>query len=203
MKLSALFEMPTLINSELPLSQDRFDPFYSIATVQRDFDIIWKQPIKSESHYVLLEKDRSFAIWGILTEDPNRDGVTGIEPITIVDFKDGLNVNSSVQFDHSSTLQIDLVQTSKRFSRGGVATRIYIKLAQAGFTIISDNEQWNGGKRLWKKLAHTSVKNDQVSVFLLRNNKLESYDGTNIPDDEIWSEDSKHKYTLFVLKSTI
>ena len=203
MKLSSLFEMPTLINKELPAYKERFRPFYSSDSVKKMFDVVWRQSDKPESYCVLIKKDHTFAVWGIVTTDPKREGVEGVEIISIVDFKDKLNVDTTITFSPAKTLQVDLVQTSKRSQQAGIATEMYLKLARAGFTIISDNEQWIGGKKLWKKLAKVSVSDQHAKVFLLRNNKLEPYNGTNIPDDEIWSEDSKHKYTLFVLKSSI
>ena len=203
MKLSSLFEMPTLINKELPVYKERFQPFYSLESVMRTFDIIWSQSDELGSYCALLEKDRSFAVWGVTAMDPKRAGIVGVEIVSIVDFKDGLNIKTSIPFNPNNTLQVDLVQTAKRSQQSSIATELYFRLAYAGFTIISDNEQWIGGKRLWKRLARSSVSEHPTRVFLLRNNKLEPYDGTNIPDDEIWSEDSKHKYTLFVLKSTI
>lgn len=203
MKLSSLFEMPTLINKELSVYKDRFQPFYSSDSVEKMFDVVWRQSDKPESYCVLIEKDRTFAVWGIMTTDPKREGVEGVEIISIVDFKDGLNIKTTIPFDPANTLQIDLVQTTKRSQQAGIATELYLKLAHAGFTIISDNEQWIGGMKLWKKLAKVSVLDKHAKVFLLRYNKLKPYNGINIPDDEIWSEDSKHKYTLFVLKSTI
>lgn len=202
MKLSNLFEMPTLINKDLPLSQHRFGEFYSIDTIKREFDVVWRQSEKLNSYCVIIAKDHSLAVWGIMTTDSKREGVEGVEPLTIIDFKDELNIKSDIKFGSANTLQIDLVQTSKRSRNVGIATELYIKLAQSGFVVVSDNEQWLGGKKLWKKLAQTtSHGNGNVKVFLLKNNKMVSYTGNNIPDEEIWSEDNTHKHTLFVLKN--
>lgn len=200
MKFSDLFEMPTLINRDLPLSQHRFSNFYSISTIQREFDVVWRQAETLNSHCALISKDHSLAVWGIMTTDPKRDDVEGVEPISVIDFKDELNVKSSIKFNTKNTLQIDLVQTSKRSRSAGIATELYIKLAQSGFTIISDNEQWIGGKQLWKKLAQSVSNVSNITVSVLKDDKMVPYNGSNIPDDEIWSEDNKHKYTLFVLK---
>lgn len=64
-----------------------------------------------------------------------------------------------------------------------------------------------GGKELWKKIARLSV-NSEYQVFVLDHGQLRLdnngnpviYDGNNIDDAELWSENIDNKYTLFALK---
>lgn len=76
----------------------------------------------------------------------------------------------------------------------GLATRLYEALVlRCGITLMSDFEQYGGGKKLWQKIARES---DQIAVFVLDTEQgaFWPYDGTRviydggcIPETRIWS----------------
>lgn len=199
MKFEELFEMPVLRPHDLPVDDHSVEKFISGRTVADAYDIVWKQGNTPGAFCLAIDKDRLFAVYGYFGVDPNRPGVAGINIVSIVDFKDGYDVGVPVDWDNNKVLQIDLVRTTSRSHRMGIGTDIYIKLAQAGFAIVSDTEQWNGGANLWKKIA-ASTTGTGVHVRVIDNGEdIGEYDGSNIPDNQLWSLDDTHKHMLFLL----
>lgn len=88
----------------------------------------------------------------------------------------------------------------------GLATFVYETVAsKAGVVLLSDNEQYEGGKALWQHIARRS---SELKVFILDTDTAQyypfdgervCYDGKSIPESEIWSEHpdrSKHGVVL-------
>ncbi|EMK7870888.1 hypothetical protein V9S11_005094, partial [Escherichia coli] len=77
----------------------------------------------------------------------------------------------------------------------GLATFVYETVAtKAGVILLSDNEQYEGGKALWQHIARRST---NLKVFILDTDSARyypfdgdriCYDGESIPESEIWSE---------------
>lgn len=77
----------------------------------------------------------------------------------------------------------------------GLATFVYETIAtKAGVILLSDNEQYEGGKALWQHIARRST---NLKVFILDTDSARyypfdgdriCYDGESIPESEIWSE---------------
>lgn len=193
--------MPVLRPHDLAVDNIEVERFISQATVTRCFDLVWRQGTTPGSHHLLLDKDRLYAIYSTPGVDPNRPSVTGVNIVSVVDFKDGYDIGVPIDWDSNKVLQVDLVRTAKRHQNTNIGTDIYIKLAQAGFAIVSDTEQWNGGQKLWKKIAAiTSAGAHGVHVRVMNNGEdVGEYDGSNIPDDQLWSLDDTHKHMLFLL----
>ncbi len=90
----------------------------------------------------------------------------------------------------------------------GLATFMYEALVLTkGLIIVSDNEQYAGGKALWKHIAKYSKKLD-VFIFDSETKLFYPYDGStklnydgngNIADTEIWSLDPDHAKHPIVL----
>lgn len=90
----------------------------------------------------------------------------------------------------------------------GLATYIYESLvAEKGLIIVSDNEQYAGGKALWKHIARHSEKlkvyifdSETKSFFPYEEEDRICYDGTNVSDEEIWSlEPDQTKYSIVLI----
>jgi len=88
----------------------------------------------------------------------------------------------------------------------GFATVLYeAVIDKAKLVLLSDNEQYQGAKGLWQKIARTSklvsvyvLDTDENRYFPYDGNRI-AYDGTSIPEDEIWSthpDKSKHAVLL-------
>lgn len=94
----------------------------------------------------------------------------------------------------------------------GIASYVYLRLALAGLTIISDSTQFDDGKHLWLKMARESLNsgykitifNDVMNKYLTdQNGNIIQYDSTNIDDCEIWSTNRDYsKMDILLVLST-
>lgn len=88
----------------------------------------------------------------------------------------------------------------------GLATLMYETIAnEAGIVLLSDNEQYAGGKALWQRIAQHS---ESLTVYILDTDSAKfypyngtrvSYDGKSIDESAIWSihpDRSKHGVVL-------
>lgn len=100
--------------------------------------------------------------------------------------------------------QVGLVETRDSHLGRGIAKNTYLFLIRIGYELVSDCEQYLGGYWLWKSLS----KSDKINIYVwddlkkdyLRDDKgkLIRYDGSNIPEDEIWSTDESRLHTVLV-----
>lgn len=103
-----------------------------------------------------------------------------------------------------SPYQIGLIQTIRSSQGQGLAKELYLFLISQGYEIFSDNEQFLGGYWLWKSISRSDKINvyvwDDLKKDYLRDDKgaLVRYDGSNIPEDLIWSDDESKLHTLLV-----
>ena len=108
-------------------------------------------------------------------------------------------------------LQVDNVGTIDKYKSIGLAHHLYAALIDHGYAIISDEIQYNGGKKLWKKIAKNNKKYAYVVYILdVQRNELYcddngipiEYDASNIADDRIWKPTPIGKYFLLVAVGT-
>jgi hypothetical protein len=85
---------------------------------------------------------------------------------------------------------------------------VYKMLVDSGFTLLSDESQYDPAQALWKKLG--SDKNYTVYVadtdhglFKDQDGTPVEYNGRNIPDSDIWTQgsDFNGQYRILILKS--
>ena len=89
-------------------------------------------------------------------------------------------------------IQIASVSTDASQQSRGIASQLYDCLADVGYVIVSDNVQYQPATHMWKKLARTTTHNVIViapSGPISKDGKAINYNGSNIPDDQIWSTD--------------
>lgn len=90
-------------------------------------------------------------------------------------------------------MQVDSVSIEDAYGGRGIVTELYAWFAHQGHTLASDAAQFVPGKQLWKKFAGEAHRHGlKVHLFngeeiLKKNGKPVEYDGTNVPDSEIWS----------------
>lgn len=97
-------------------------------------------------------------------------------------------------WEEASVFQIEGICVNPSERDKGLATRLYEALIlRCGVTLISDFEQYDGGKMLWQKIERES---EYISVFILdtEQNAFWPYDGSKviydggcIPEERIWS----------------
>lgn len=164
--------------------------FYSNATLADEFILIKQDPAYS----VYINKEHTMAVIGEMGNRPPNN-VEGMYVFVTLDFKDAQDIsNSNPSASLKGALQVDLVVANNTASlRRGFGTAIYWALADRGITIISDNTQYKGGKELWKKLAREQGSKYVINVIrdgvplLDDNGQPFVYNGSNIPDDDLWS----------------
>lgn len=209
MKLQQLLEMPQFSNRELGADPgDDHEPmtafFITDARLHERYKVIGKQ----DNAIVAIRKDHTSAMVGLISTRPE-DGAAGAQIYGDVQFKTNANLGfqaDPLHLHQQNVLQVSLVDVVKENKFIGLGSFLYSSLAQAGFTIISDTHHFLGGKALWKKLGRARRPDEVVyvmdkgQVLMDEQNRPIEYDGSNIPDERIWSADTSRKYVLFVYK---
>ena len=105
-------------------------------------------------------------------------------------------------------IQVGLVNVSKKFSDKGLARETYIWLTEK-MTVISDTEQYSGGRKIWESLA----KDRRINVYVWNGNELDwfrdssgeviRYDGKNIDPAKIWGTGDKEKVLLVATREKL
>lgn len=175
--------------AQLKMDTSDFTHFYSERTLAEE----WKL-LKEEAKYsVYINNEHTSAICGRMGNRAS-DNSYGMSVVVTADFKEQMLDHDMSATPLKGALQIDLVVTNRpEEARGGYGTLLYFAMAEAGITIISDNTQYKGGAMLWKNLARSY--RDKFVINILENGKVMldnagkpvEYDGTNIPDAELWS----------------
>jgi hypothetical protein len=203
-ELLQLKEMPGLVKKELDDDEGEHEEFNvyfmsNSALENRKYKLIARQ----DDTEVYLEDGNDTAIIG--TRGVRHDGEDGIHVVGQLLFKLSLKLGSKERQEFGpNVLQVDLVNVAKKIKMQGLGTFLYHSLVAKGYTIISDNKQYEGGQALWKKIARSHASNEMVLLLdhgqlVMKDGKPIEYDGTNVPDDEIWSEtDQLKKFMLLV-----
>lgn len=203
MKLKDLFEMPQHIPREMD-DTDMTEPMTAFFVTDERLAQKYKLLNVQDNVEVYLNKDLSSACIGLRTK--RHDGKSGIMLYGDIQFKSHVNLGfdiSRLEVSDKKILQVDIVSVVKERQFEGSGSVLYSSIVQDGFTIISDNKQFDGGKQLWKKIGRSHLSNENVYVInsgnvMMKDNKPISYNGFNIPDDEIWSADKQKEFVLFM-----
>lgn len=207
MKLEDLSETPQYVDKELDKKFEIRGVFVSDDTLKVDYDQLYDRDDPDIGKIeAFIKKSKSAAIIG-LRQKRESDGKNGVRPHCIVEFKNKVNLNGIKHIPGSQNdLQVSIVTTSENSRRSGFGMLLYLALAKNGFTVVSDNTQYIGGKALWKTLASNMI-GSKYKVFVLENGELMMdgdkpivYDGSNIDEALLWSESVDKKYVLFALK---
>ena len=204
MKFKELFEMPTYIPTELPVTDVKVH-VASVDTLDRDYDLLGTTQVRDQKIIAALKKDKSVAIIGpAVTRD---DGKPSMEVVATIKFHEAPDLGDA----GGKSLQIDTVVATDDAQGFGYGYQLYKMILNHGYTIVSDNIQYVGGKELWLKIIRKSAA-DRHNVFVLQDGKYMRdqagnpiiFDGVNISPDDIWSTNKKsvpHYNTLLVAKN--
>ena len=198
MKVSDLFEGPYHIDQDrAPVVKATAQP--SDEGLRRENDLLGELHFGDEVFSFWLSKNKKAAI--VSTKIQNSNSIV----LTVkFDNRAGLPVKNE--------LQVHTVYNQQHHRNKNLAMAMYVLLARYGFTVVSDFEQFNGGKALWQKMAkESSTRNFVVRVWSDekedwirdQDGTVLSYDGTNIDDADIWNS-ANRKYeptSLLVLSS--
>lgn len=196
LKESLLNEMPYApVDQEgkpakLQMDTSKFDHFFSDRTLADEFKLVKEAP----NYVVYIRQDHTGAFIGQRGTRPV-DNASGAAVYVTLDFKEQMISNSQPGLKLPGAVQVDLVVANDpKMARGGYGAQLYIALVEMGLTIISDNTQYQGGKELWKKLAAAQAQNHYI-INIIEDGKVRMgedgkpfvYNGSNLPDDELWS----------------
>jgi len=205
MRFSELFEMPTFIPRELPTTDVKVH-VASVDTLDRDYELLGNTQRHNQKIIAAIKKDRSQAIIGPAVQ--RSDGKPSMDVIVTIKFHEAPDLG---EVAGHNAIQVDTVVSAEDIRGFGYGYMLYKMLLNRGYTVVSDNIQYIGGRKLWEKILRQSSK-DNHNVFILQNGKYLRdangaplvYDGVNISADDIWSTDKRsepHYYTLLVAKN--
>lgn len=198
--------MPVLLKGDskmvvIPMS-------YSPGTVARRFSILDGVTIQGVLYQVIWDSKTPFA--AVIEAAPSViDGDMRHKVVATLELQrrpqlEGVLVRKF--WEDSDVAQIEGIVVDGTVRDVGLATFVYETVAsKAGVVLLSDNEQYEGGKALWQHIARRS---SELKVFILDTDTAQyypfdgervCYDGKSIPESEIWSEHpdrSKHGVVL-------
>ncbi|AMR59934.1 hypothetical protein BI168_gp016 [Salmonella phage SJ46] len=181
---------------------------YSPGTVARRFSILDGVTIQGVLYQVIWDSKTPFA--AVIEAAPSViDGDMRHKVVATLELQrrpqlEGVLVRKF--WEDNDVAQIEGIVVDGIVRDVGLATFVYETVAsKAGVVLLSDNEQYEGGKALWQHIARRS---SELKVFILDTDTAQyypfdgervCYDGKSIPESEIWSEHpdrSKHGVVL-------
>lgn len=138
-----LDEMLKYIPKELPIDVgDSFRPFCTNESIVRDYDILEVGSLDGINFQVAMKKTKSTAFIGT-PGFRNLDGKPGFTLIGAVDFKQIVTLSGTKSYiAPSKSVQVGLVRISENQKSFGWGFELYLSIAKAGYTVISDNTQY-------------------------------------------------------------
>lgn len=205
-ELLILKEMPQRKRTEIADDPDAqtsepMEPFFITvdALKQREYELVGKKG----NFEVMIRKPHDTALIGS-RRNRKMDGKEGLMIYGQLIFKNKLKLGVDVQQVVHKVLQVDIVEVAEEMKQEGLGTFLYSSLVQDGFSIISDTLHYEGGYKLWKKLARSHRSDEAVYILdhgqlmMGEDGKPIEYDGENVPEEQIWSDDELKKFVLLL-----
>lgn len=108
--------------------------------------------------------------------------------------------------DFTNIIQVDKVSVLRKAGAQGIASAVYKMIVDSGFTLVSDITQFEPAQALWKKIAAdpeyiTYVADIDHGIFKDSDGVDIKYNGSNIPDHDIWTMGSNFdgEYRILIL----
>ena len=198
--------MPVLLKGDSSMAVMPME--YSPGTVARRFTVLEEVILRDTSYQVVYDAKTPFAAV-IETLPSYKDGEARHVVVATLELQrraqlEGVLVKKF--WEDSDVAQVEGVVVDGAMRDVGLATVVYETVAnKAGVVLLSDNEQYEGGKALWQHIARKSkalrvyiLDTDSAQYFPFNGSRVE-YDGKSIPEAEIWSEHpdtAKHAVVL-------
>lgn len=197
MKLSelvTLLEMPQFVDRELPREEPQ-QAKMSVDAFEREYSLLTKYNVNYDGGepvtvVVGLRHDKTGAVSGDLFKDPQ-------ENRWYVHIRINLTFHEEPQQSEipGDVLQVDTVIAGTGTKSQGQGYNLYKALVDGGYTLLSDNVQYIGGKKLWDKIIRKAVA-DGYQVYILKGDKLMRgedgkaihFDGHNIDHNQVWKK---------------
>lgn len=193
----------TGISSEMPylhpgeMTRDMLDNGVSDSAIVRDYKKIGTVtglPMyidKHETHVIVVNPEEK-------TESGRMQQVFRMQ------FKQRHQLSFPNQF--KNILQLSKVAVNRQHGTSGLATYVYKLLVSLGYTIVSDDTQFEPAQSLWKRIAadpgvKVYVADVEHGLFKDDNGAPILYNGANIPDQDIWTSGSEYtgQYRVLIL----
>ncbi|MBV6818772.1 hypothetical protein KWG64_12550 [Rahnella sp. PD12R] len=205
--------MPVLIRGDSKMIV--LDRSYSTATLARRFEVIDEIHFNNVDMLVIYDEKIPFiAIAEAQTRTDNRGEkrhhvVATLELARRKHDDEILEVREFWEDDKAFQIEGVVVNSGMRDYR--LATLLYETLVtKKDLTLMSDNEQYTGGRALWKRLAQDST---GLVIFVLDTAKGQfypydgtkmRYDGVSIPESAIWSDhpDKTHRPVVLIAQNS-
>lgn len=198
--------MPVLLkgDSSMPIMPMTFSP----SAVARRFEVLKEVTLQDTLYLVLFDRKTPFAAVieatpSLVNEEARHKVVATLE-LQRRPQLEGVLVKKF--WEDRDVAQIEGVVVDGAMRDVGLATFVYETVAiEADMTLLSDNEQYAGGKALWQHIARQSkdlvvfILDTDTARYLPFDGDRVEYDGKSIPESEIWSEHpdtSKHGVVL-------
>lgn len=193
-QLVTLLEMPQFVNRELAREEPE-QAKMSVDAFERELDLLTKYEVnydggKPVTVVVGLRKDKSGAISGDLIKDEQ-------ENRWYVHIRINLLFHATPQASEltGNVLQVDTVIAGTGTKSQGQGYNLYKALIDGGYTLLSDNTQYIGGRKLWDKVIRKAVENG-YRVYILKGDKILRtpagkaivFNGHNLSHSMIWKE---------------
>lgn len=171
---------------------------YSPMTVARSFQIVETFVLSGRMLHAIYDDQTPRA--AIIEADVDEfDGIPRHRVVAALDLQRKADLGKDIIavarcWEEATVLQVEGICVAPSERDKGLATRLYEALIlQCGITLMSDVDQYDGGKMRWQKIARES---DNITVFVLDTERgaFWPYDGTKviydggcIPEERIWS----------------
>lgn len=203
MRVQELFEGPYHIDNDYRPSI-KMDSYPSFEGLKRENDFLGTLDKDGKIYNFWLSNSQKVA----KVSTPGIDDIGQKRELVIV----RLEFQSKTGIPVENELHAHIVYTHQDYRGEFLAGALYILLARYGFSVVSDFEQWNGGKALWKKMA----KESEMRKYAVRiwddyeqdwikdsSGQIVKYNASNLDDEEIWDDISKScdGTTLLVLQT--
>lgn len=202
--LKKLSENPYLHPGEMPKEIYDIVGDYSVDALKRDFKYLFS--LKEEDYHIdfLINKWNTLLIgilngWQLSTER--------ILPVFKLRFREELYISKiPEEVINKKLLQTDRIILKKDLRNYSISYKVYRRLTDHGYAIISDNTHYEPARGLWLKLAKNSDSNYRVilcdtdhGVLKDMNGDTIYYNGTNYPREQLWTSGSDYSGQYIVL----
>ncbi len=182
---------------------------YSLATIERRFERLNSVQFAGIEADLLWDSERlmACAVSKNVIDTDRRQVVASIE-MQKAGHLFGKETLSLSRYWEQDPCQIQGVVVLSNYQEYGLATLMYETLVlELGMVIVSDNEQYAGGKALWKHIAQRSERlkvyifdSEAKTFFPYKDEERICYDGANVNDEDIWSlEPDQAKYAVVLI----